>query len=127
MTENLDTNAARDLLQMAGLFFELDEDDPPELDQMLNMNDVWAWACADGEEVPDDELPRLATLFYRYGWCGVLYWVSERNENMRSEFCDNNRHIDFVRHEEAIRKEFPNSNKRAYAKRTYTIGEVAAD
>ena len=100
---------ARELLGKAGLFFDADDGDDTEesrqkMAQTLNMNDVWGWACADGKYVPDDKLPELAALFYRYGWAGVLYWVSEQSGGMRSEFHDNNRFIDFVRHEERLKK-----------------------
>jgi hypothetical protein len=113
---------ARKLLDKAGVFFPVDEYDDPKLGQVLNMNDTWGWACADGEDVSDEELPRVAELFYRYGWCGLLYWVSERNEKKRSEFEDVNRFVAFVRAEESIRLEIPGSSKRAYAKREYVIG-----
>lgn len=93
-----------------------------ECQQTLNMNDTWGWACADGEKVPNEKLPEVAELFWRYGWAGILYWVSEQREQMRSEFHDNNRMIDFVRHEEALRKSEPNSSKRAYAKLKYMLG-----
>ena len=112
---------ARRILDAAGVFFG-DLEDGPEWKQTLNMNDVWAWASADGEYVTDEELPRLAELFWSYGWCGILYWVSQKNDGMRSEFVDVNRFIDFVAHEEAIREELPNSSARAYAKRQYIIG-----
>ena len=114
---------ARDLLTAADVFFEPDEDEESSR-QTLNMSDTWARACADAEYVPDDELPRLAELFWRYGNCGILFWVSERNGKMRSEFHDINRFIEFVRQEEAIREEEPKSSKRAYLRRTYTIGEL---
>lgn len=117
---------ARDLLTKAGVFCSPDDEDP-EFAQTLNMNDTWAWACADGEFVPDAELPRVAELFYRYGNCGLLYWVSERNNKMRSEFHDINRFIDFVRQEEAIREEVPDSSTRAYLKRGYLIGVFEID
>lgn len=113
---------ARKLLAGAGLFYGIDdEDDPDEMAQTLNMNDVWAWASAEGEYVPDDKLPGLADLFRRYGWAGILYWVSEKNDGLRSEFHDNNRFIDFVRHEETLRKEVPDSNTRGYIKISYTL------
>lgn len=113
---------ARKLLEAADVFFGELEGESDEWKQTLNMNDTWGWASADGDYVPDDELPEVARLFYQYGWCGLLYWSSERNEQRRSEFADINRWIDFVRAEEAIRKEVPESNKRAYFKREYTIG-----
>lgn len=118
---------ARELLGKAGLFFDADDGDDTEesrqkMAQTLNMNDVWGWACADGKYVPDDKLPELAALFYRYGWAGVLYWVSEQSGGMRSEFHDNNRFIDFVRHEERLRKEIPEDSQRAYKKIQYILG-----
>ena len=113
-------NEARSLLTEAGLFFE--DTDEQDLSQTLDMNDVWGWACADAEDVPNEELPELASLFLQYGWCGVLYWVSERRDGMQSEFEDINRFVDFVRHEEQIAKEVPESSQRAYTKRQYTLG-----
>ena len=115
------------LLRAADVFFD-DEVDPDEplLAQTLNLNDTWGWAIADGEYVPNEELPRVAELFHRYGWCGILYWASERNNRCRSEFHHINRMLDFVRAEETIRAEIPDVNLRAYAKRQYTIGEEPA-
>ena len=113
---------ARELLDKAGLFFDYDpEDDDPSFAQMLNMNDVWGWACADGEDVPDEELPELGHLFYSYGWCGVLYWVSQRNDHMKSEFYHYNRMIEFVEHEEQIKSKYPSESTRAYHKTSYKI------
>jgi hypothetical protein len=120
------TESARHLLKTADVFFDGDGDDEDEDDvqlrQTLNLNDTWAWACADGEYVPDEELPRVAELFWRYGHCGLLYWVSERNNGLRSEFADINRFIEFVRHEQAIRSEVPDSTLRAYERRQYVVG-----
>lgn len=113
---------ARTLLNAADVFFDCDEDEP-EMRQVLNMSDVWAWACADCEKVEDSELPELGTLFFRYGWAGILYWVSQKRGGIRSEFKDNNRFIDFVAHEEELRKKIESSNQRAYATLTYTLGE----
>lgn len=124
----MDVNQAREFLQLAELFYcnhpsDMEEGDDPKLLQTLNMNDTWAWASGWGEYVPDDELPEVARLFCRYGWCGVLYWMSERHEQMRSKFHDINRFVDFVRNEERIRKEVPDSSDRAFEKRTYVLGE----
>lgn len=126
-----DTEGARELLSKAGLFFydnrkQLDEfgdGNDSELLQTLNLNDVWGWAVADGEYIPDENLAEAAELFYRYGNCGILYWVSERRGGERSEFRDVNRFIDFVREEEKLRREIPNPSKRAYKKITYALGE----
>lgn len=116
-------DTARALLVAADVFCGPDNEDPT-MAQTLNMNDVWGWATAWGEYVPDSELVEVAQLFYSYGWCGILYWMSERHGHMRSEFEDINRFVDFVRQEEALTKEIPNSSSRAYAKRTYTLGST---
>ena len=87
------------------------------------MNDTWCWACAMGEYVPDKSLPEVAELFWRYGNAGLLYWVSERNNGMRSEFHDVNRMASFVRHEEKLRKKVPSSSARAYKRIKYTLGK----
>jgi hypothetical protein len=113
--------SSRALLTAAGVFYGDIGDDPKDA-QTLNMNDVWGWATAWGEYVPDEDLPEVARLFSRYGDAGLLYWVSERHEKMKSEFEDNNRFIDFVRHEEELCLQCPDSNKRAYTKLKYTLG-----
>jgi len=120
---------ARDILTKAELFFGsdmADDDDDQETKdrfaQMLIMSDTWAWGCADGEYVSDEELVEVAKLFWSYGYCGVLYWVSKKRGNERSEFEDINRFVDFVRNEELIREEEPDYDKRAYYKKQYTLG-----
>ncbi len=118
---------ARLLLKAAGVFFyddasQLDEDDSVDMLQTINTSDTWGWACADAEYVPDEHLPEVARLYHDYGWCGILYWASERHEQMTSEFHDINRFIEFVRNEEAIKKTIPDYNARAYAERQYTVG-----
>ena len=116
---------ARELLEKAKVFFDVDNDDPPEEQsyrQTLNLSDTWGWACAFSQHVPDEKLPEVAQLFWRYGWAGILYWVSEQHGGIRSEFHDINRFVDFVRHEERIRKEVPNSDQRAYTKLRYELG-----
>lgn len=116
--------SARKFLDAAGVFFGPDEDEPG-WEQVLNLNDAFYWGGADCEEVEDEELPRLAELFFRYGWAGLAYWVLvEKRGDEKPEFVDVRRFVEFVRNEEAIRKELPSSSKRAYAKRQYTIGEV---
>lgn len=116
---------AKKILVSTNIFF--DDDDWGEDSEMtgkcvLNMNDVWGWACADMEIVEEAELPELARLYLAYGWCGVLYWVSEKNEGMKSEFLDNNRFIDFVRNEEKLRIRIPDDSQRAYEKIEYSLG-----
>ncbi len=121
MTEEEKNQKAREAL--ADLFFDdYDDDDDPKITQTLNMNDVWCWASADGQYVPDDKLQEVAKLYEDYGWCGIVYWVSEQNNGMKSEFYDINRFIEFVRQEEQLKKKIPSSSKRAYKHLVYKLG-----
>lgn len=121
----MNRDEAFELLDKAGLFYgydpSYDSEDEKWLAQELNMNDVWFWASAWGEGVSDEELPELARLFSDYGWCGILYWVSQKHNSMRSEFYHYNRMIEFVENEEAIKKDYPNESTRAYKKISYKI------
>lgn len=88
----------------------------------INMNDIWGWAVSWCAEVPADQVSEVARLFREYGEGGLMYWHSCQENNMRSEFADNNRKIDFVRHEERIKNEVKDYNKRAYHKESYVLG-----
>ena len=117
-----------ELLSKASVFFDCDDedtsDDGKKWAQTINLNDAFYWACSDGEYVDDSELPRLAELFWRYGYCGVIYWVAvEKRGGEVPEFLDARRFIEFVRQEELLRNNEPSSSKRAYAKLTYTLGD----
>ncbi len=111
---------AKKLLDAAKVFFDCDPEDGIK-ENMLNMNDVWAWACADGYVVSDEQMPELARLFWQYGNCGILYFVAVNDGWVKSEFHDNSRFIEFVKREEEIRAAVPDYNKRAYHKAEYTI------
>ena len=94
----------------------------------LNMNDTWAWACSDLPEVPEDQLSEAARLFRAYGFAGLMYWYTLQPDGpKRSEFHDNNRAIDFVSHEERIRRETPESSKRAYRRVEYVLGAAEGE
>ena len=125
---SLSINQSRALLEAADVFYcdfdEDDEDEDGQNKQTLNMSDMFGWAQAFGEYVPDEKLSEVGTLFLLYGHAGLLYWVSEQHGGMRSEFEDINRRIDFVRHEEKLIKQIPDSDKRAYEKLTYVLGET---
>lgn len=116
--------AAKQLLKAADVFYhncdeELEDWGKP---YTLNMNDTWAWATGWGVEVPEADLPEVARLYRSYGYCGVLYWVSEQEGQMRSEFHDINRFVDFVREEERFKARVEGSSKRAYTKHGYVLG-----
>lgn len=118
--------SARQLLQTADVFFGADDDEDHKGAQTLNLNDAFVWACADGEYVEDAELPRVAELFWKYGYCGILYWASLKTPDMRIEFRDVSRFVEFVANEEAIVAEEPQSTKRAYLQRDYHLGKQVA-
>lgn len=117
----MDKNEALTLLKLAEVFYPEDDDDG----KLINLNDVFGWAVADCEKVEDNELVEVAGLFKSYGWCGILYWVCQKRNNLNttkhSEFCDINRFVEFVKNEEALIKREPNCDKRAYLKYSYTL------
>jgi hypothetical protein len=117
------TESARKFLTDAQVFFgRFDEDDGPEWDQTINLNDAMYWACSDCQYVADEELIRVAQLFWRYGYCGILYWVAvEKRGGETPEFLDVRRHIEFVKREEELIKQEPSASIRAYAKYSYTL------
>lgn len=115
---------AKAVLKLSGYIFNRDGDEPGNVDEFLIiLNDTWGWACADCEPIPEENLIEVAELFRRYGYCGLLYWAGKKQGVTRSEFEDINRFMDFVKNEEAIMAEVPDSNRRAYAKREYTLGK----
>jgi hypothetical protein len=115
---------AKRLLIASDLCFEQDDDpDDPMPPFMLNLNDTFGWACADGEIIPEEQLVEVARLVRRYGYCGALYWASKVRGWERTAFQDNNRFIDFVRHEEELRERVPSSSKRGCERLVYTLGE----
>jgi hypothetical protein len=128
-------NEAADFLELAGVFYysrkEIEEmkADPEWADEAdllvpfeLNLNDTFWWASAYGALVPEDELPKLAGLFWLYGWNGILYWATLQDPKIKPEFLDVRRALEFVGHEERLRAEEPSSSKRAFTKLSYTIG-----
>lgn len=80
----------------------------------LLQNDEWGWAVSWFEEVKPDQIIEVAKLYADWGHAGLLYWVSEQNDQMTSEFKDVNRAIEFVRFEEELKKRVPDSDTRAY-------------
>lgn len=45
---------------------------------LLNMNDMFAWACADCEEVDEKDYKEVLRLYGKYGHDGLIYWVAEK-------------------------------------------------
>lgn len=110
------------LLRAADVFYESD-DDGPDIGRAINLNDALYWGCADSEDVSDEDAPRVAELFWRYGIHGIYYWAAVEKRGLKSvEFQDVNRAIEFVRNEEELRAAVPSSSTRAYRKIQYTIG-----
>ena len=51
----------------------------------VNCNDIWAWGCADAEEVTKKELPVLCRMYMGDKRWGVLKWAC-RKRGMRPQF-----------------------------------------
>ena len=118
----MDLTTAKKLLSDAGLFYyPIGTCEEKDDEQVLNMNDTWFWASAFGQKVDDSEILDVCRLFVDYGFCGVLYWVSEKNEKMEAEFSHVNRMVQFVRNEERVRKEHSTLSEYAYAKAEFII------
>lgn len=123
MNEEIDDERAEawKLLQACPDYYHDAEEGPSKL---INMGDVWAWAYAGCIVLTDENVVRVAELYNRYGFPGLLYYQIEADGYTKSEFTDNNRMIQFVTNEERIRKECPDYNKRAYFKAEYKIDGV---
>lgn len=101
-----------------------DPEERPDYHSIM-MNDVWGWASAGGYEVTDKNVRRVAQLYDRYGFAGLVYYQTEADPRYKaSEFTDNNRFLQFVQNEERIRKEVPDYNKRGYHKAAYQIDGI---
>ena len=66
--------------------FILDEEDATDTEPLmypvlcLNVNDTFGFGCADAEPVPFRSLEKVADLYKRYGYHGIVAWVAkERN------------------------------------------------
>lgn len=122
---------AFNFLKEAGLFFGVDEyldadltlEERDKWERMLNLNDTFGWGCADCQLVEMVDMPELKRLFFNYGWCGILYWVSELRGGIRSEFRHYNRMIEFVKSEEGVRKSYSSEAQYAYGKVSYVVGQ----
>ena len=47
-------------------------------DLCVMLNDTFAFAYADAEEIPKDEIKEVADLYRQYGCMGPIYWASKR-------------------------------------------------
>lgn len=120
------TESAFNFLKSADIFYGADEENGDKWgEKRLNLNDTFAWALAYCLEVPDNDMIYLAELFWRYGWCGVLYYAVLNGDIKKSQFFDNQRFIEFVANEEEIRNIVPGSSARAYHKASYVLGSAA--
>jgi len=51
-----------------------------EVHLSIDLNDIFAFNCADCEDVPVDEIPVVARLWCRHGFAGLVAWVSCRRD-----------------------------------------------
>lgn len=64
-------------------FFEPDNDGMPF---SVNLNDTFGWACADCEEIPESAVPRVYTVWKKFGDLGAIAWAEERRGIERSAY-----------------------------------------
>ncbi|MDO8659570.1 MAG: hypothetical protein Q7K54_03120 [Candidatus Parcubacteria bacterium] len=64
------------LLLDAGVWLQGDKE---KICLYLNMNDTFAWACADAEEFTIEELPIIYDVFEKFGHSGIIAWASQKN------------------------------------------------
>lgn len=62
-----------------GVWRERDRESPTVV-LFVNCNDVFAWACADGEEVPFAEVPRLYRMWLADPGWGAAKWCCLRRK-----------------------------------------------
>lgn len=46
----------------------------------VNTNDMFAWGCADAEDLPHEEIPKLFMHYHQNGADGVVMWACYRNQ-----------------------------------------------
>jgi hypothetical protein len=115
------------LLIDVGAIHELDDEDDDTSGYLLNLNDTWHWACGDCEEIEPEEVAEIYRLFTHYGYYGAYYWAWLKRDKQYTDFLDNNRGIDFVRHEEELVRQVPGSSKRALTDLNYCLGKTPAN
>ena len=49
-----------------------------EIIMCVLMNDIFAWACADQEDITLEDIPLIYQLNKEYGYAGVIAWVSKK-------------------------------------------------
>ena len=98
----LSIDDAREILFEADVLHEISSGSSNRL--LLKIKDSWRSNSVVNEYVRDEDLQELARLFWRYGWAGILYFVSEKNNGIESDLKDNNKAIQTVRHLEDLKK-----------------------
>ena len=66
---------------------------------VLDMNDTFYYACADGEEVKPEEIKEVARLFRWYGFPGLNYWVAGKRGH-DPEIPQHREEVEYVRGKE---------------------------
>lgn len=65
------------------------EGQPHEDILCLVMNDTFAYACVDAENVADGDLATVASIYRWFGWVGLICWAArQRNEDPVIEFTE---------------------------------------
>ena len=70
-------DALAELLHADGvLYFRAEKGAAPV--PWILMNDTFAYACSDGEELPLDDLPTVLQLWREFKWSGLIAWAAQR-------------------------------------------------
>lgn len=68
---------------------ELPENERDSINVIVNCNDIFAWACSDGEDLPYNEIPNLYELCKKYpSWGGALWCMIQRKEMPQDAVAD---------------------------------------
>lgn len=58
------------------VFFRIEKDSSPN--PWILMNDVFGYACADGEALPIEDLSIVIQLWRKFKWAGLFAWAAQR-------------------------------------------------
>ena len=75
------------------------------------LNDTWAWACADCEDIPPEDYDEVAALFRHYGMAGVFWWVYQKRKTY-PEFPDYKEMILCVDRMQQAKEDYNNRGKK---------------
>lgn len=77
------------LVEADVLFDDSDFGDGTGNKVFVNLNDTFAYACSDAEEIPNDQLEEIVRIYKRWGDVGLICWTArQRNEDPVVEYTE---------------------------------------